>query len=54
MLSRAETRMVSPENPTGEKGKGGMAVPNLADSSAPAFSQKAAASSARAGRSGPS
>jgi D-arabinan exo alpha-(1,3)/(1,5)-arabinofuranosidase (non-reducing end) len=26
-LSRAETRSISPENPTGEKGKGAMAVP---------------------------
>jgi len=26
-----ETRMVSPENPTGEKGKGAMAIPNPAD-----------------------
>ena len=28
---KAETRMVSPENPTGEKGKGAMAIPNPAD-----------------------
>lgn len=27
-LSRAETRSISPENPTGEKGKGAMAVPD--------------------------
>jgi hypothetical protein len=30
-LRDAETRMVSPENPTGERGRGGMAVPNPAD-----------------------
>ncbi len=30
-LGAEETRMVSPENPTGEKGKGAMAVPNPAD-----------------------
>jgi hypothetical protein len=29
--SSAESRMVSPENPTGEKGKGAMAVPNPSD-----------------------
>jgi hypothetical protein len=28
---KAGTRMVSPENPTGEKGKGAMAIPNPAD-----------------------
>ena len=28
LLSNARTRSVSPENPTGEKGKGGMAVPD--------------------------
>jgi len=28
LLTKAETRSVSPENPTGEKGKGGMAVPS--------------------------
>ncbi len=42
MLSRAETRMVSPENPTGERGKGGMAIPNLNATDVPRFSQKAA------------
>ncbi len=31
LLTPARTRSVSPENPTGEKGKGGMAVPNPAD-----------------------
>jgi len=39
-LTRAETRSVCPENPTGEKGKGGMAVPNLADPDLP-FSKAA-------------
>ena len=28
LLGSARTRSVSPENPTGEKGKGGMAVPD--------------------------
>ena len=28
---KTESRMVSPENPTGEKGKGAMAIPNPAD-----------------------
>ncbi len=31
VLVRSETRSISPENPTGEKGKGGMAVPNPSD-----------------------
>lgn len=35
ILSAAETRMVSPENPTGEKGKGGMAIPNPSDPDLP-------------------
>src|SRR5271166_6654359 len=35
LLSDAETHMVSPENPTGEKGKGAMAVPNPADPDLP-------------------
>jgi hypothetical protein len=39
-LTRAETRSVCPENPTGEKGKGGMAVPNPADPDLP-FSKAA-------------
>src|SRR5579863_5565577 len=39
-LSSAETRSVCPENPTGEKGKGGMAVPNPADPDLP-FSKAA-------------
>ncbi len=28
LLGKARTRSVSPENPTGEKGKGGMAIPD--------------------------
>src|SRR5215472_3755419 len=39
-LIRAETRSVCPENPTGEKGNGGMAVPNPADPDLP-FSKAA-------------
>jgi len=35
VLTNAETRMVSPENPTGEKGKGAMAVPNVKDPTLP-------------------
>jgi hypothetical protein len=35
LLTGAETRSVSPENPTGEKGKGGMAVPNPKDPDLP-------------------
>jgi hypothetical protein len=31
ILTDAQTRSVSAENPTGEKGQGGMAVPNAAD-----------------------
>ena len=31
LLSTARTRSISPENPTGEKGKGGMAIPNPED-----------------------
>jgi hypothetical protein len=31
LLTKSESRMVSPENPTGEKGKGAMAIPNPAD-----------------------
>jgi hypothetical protein len=40
LLGNAETRMVSPENPTGEKGKGAMAVPNPRDPTVP-FSKPA-------------
>ena len=40
ILTDAQTRSVSAENPTGEKGKGGMAVPNPADPSLP-FSKAA-------------
>lgn len=29
LIGGARTRSVCPENPTGEKGKGGMAVPDL-------------------------
>ncbi len=39
-LTSGESRMVSPENPTGEKGKGGMAVPNPSDPDLP-FSKAA-------------
>ncbi len=35
LLSGAVTRSVSAENPTGEKGKGGMAIPNPADPDLP-------------------
>ena len=28
LLGNARTRSISPENPTGEKGKGGMAIPD--------------------------
>jgi hypothetical protein len=31
LLTRGESRQVSPENPTGERGKGGMAIPNPSD-----------------------
>jgi D-arabinan exo alpha-(1,3)/(1,5)-arabinofuranosidase (non-reducing end) len=34
LLSKAETRSISPENPTGEKGKGAMAIPDPAKSPA--------------------
>jgi len=40
LLIPAETRSVCPENPTGEKGKGGMAIPNPADPDLP-FSKAA-------------
>jgi hypothetical protein len=29
LIINAETRLISPENPTGEKGKGGMAIPDV-------------------------
>ena len=35
LLSTARTRSISPENPTGEKGKGGMAIPNPEDPDLP-------------------
>jgi hypothetical protein len=35
LLGPSETRMVSPENPAGEKGRGGMAIPNLSDPGLP-------------------
>ena len=41
LLTPAESRMVSPENPTGAKGKGAMAIPNPADPDL-AFSNAAA------------
>lgn len=41
LLTSARTRSISPENPTGEKGKGGMAIPNPADPDLP-FSKAAA------------
>jgi hypothetical protein len=41
ILTPAETRSVCPENPTGEKGKGGMAIPNPADPDLP-YSKAAA------------
>jgi len=31
LMMDAETRLVSPENPTGELGKGGMATPEIKD-----------------------
>ncbi len=34
ILSAAESRSISPENPTGEKGKGAMAIPEAATSPA--------------------
>jgi len=41
LLTQARTRSISAENPTGEKGKGGMAIPNPADPK-PAASARAA------------
>ncbi|MCI0496549.1 DUF2961 domain-containing protein [candidate division KSB1 bacterium] len=41
ILNDAETFSISPENPTGEKGKGGMAIPNPDDPNLP-FSKQAA------------
>ena len=41
LTPKAESRMVSPENPTGERGKGAMAIPNPADPDL-AFSNAAA------------
>ena len=35
LSTSGQSRMVSPENPTGEKGKGGMAVPSAADPDLP-------------------
>lgn len=35
LLSKTRTRSISAENPTGEKGKGGMAIPNPADPDLP-------------------
>ena len=35
LLSRARTRSISAENPTGEKGKGGMAIPDPTDPDLP-------------------
>ena len=40
-LTNARTRSVCAENPTGEKGKGGMAIPNPSESK-PAASARAA------------
>jgi len=40
-LMKAESRQVSPENPTGEKGKGGMAIPDPSNPDLP-FSARAA------------
>ena len=40
MIDDAETYSISPENPTGEKGKGGMAIPNANDTDLP-FSKQA-------------
>lgn len=40
LLTQARTRSISPENPTGEKGKGGMAIPNPNDPDLP-FSKAA-------------
>jgi len=41
LLTPARTRSVCAENPTGEKGKGGMAIPNPADPSPPAAARAA-------------
>jgi hypothetical protein len=41
LMMEVETRMVSPENPAGEKGKGGMAIPDPSDPDLP-FSKNAA------------
>ena len=41
LLGRGRTRSISAENPTGEKGKGGMAIPNLTEPK-PAASARAA------------
>ena len=41
LMNETETRLVSPENPTGERGKGGMAIPNPSDPDLP-FSKSAA------------
>jgi hypothetical protein len=41
ILTASETRSICPENPTGEKGKGGTAIPNPADPDLP-FSKTAA------------
>ena len=35
ILNDARTRSVCPENPTGEKGKGAMAIPNVGDPDLP-------------------
>jgi len=35
MLSEAQTRSISPENPTGEKGKGAMLIPRIGDPEQP-------------------
>ena len=35
LLNGAQTRSISAENPTGEPGKGGMAVPDLANPDTP-------------------
>ncbi len=40
LLTNARTRSISPENPTGEKGKGGMAIPDPSDPDLP-FSKAA-------------
>ena len=41
LLNRGRTRSISAENPTGEKGKGGMAIPNPSEPK-PAASARAA------------